>query len=266
MHMSHHISSRLSSALGLIAVVLILLFAVPALGLKLGTVAVQPANTVTVTGQASSQEQNQLAVFSAGVTATDADRQTAVTTVNTSVEALITSLKEFGIADADLKTQNLSLYQIEEPLFRGDISVSSPSVGGGQNSVWQANNTVEIALRDISRASELTNLLTSSGATNVYGPTFQMDSSMNPQDALIDDAIQNAREKAQQIADSSGQKLGGVVNVSEGSSDYSIYPQAFMARDSMMGGGAPVEPGTSTISKTMTVTFSLRPKWYIWPW
>lgn len=259
--MPYNASSRVSSALGLIAVVLILLFAVPALGLKLGTVAVQPANTVTVSGFASSEEKNQVAVFSAGVSETDADRQKAVDAVNTGVNALLASLKEFGIAEEDLQTQNLSLYQIEEPLFRGDQIVTD------QNAVWQANNTVEVKLRDVSRASDLTTLLTSSGATNVYGPTFQLDVAGNPEDALIADAINNAREKAEQIAASSGQKLGGVVNVSEGSSGSSpIYPVGLMARDSAMGGGAEVQPGTSTISKTMTVTFALRPTWYIWPW
>jgi uncharacterized protein YggE len=260
--MSYTVSSRLASALGLIAVVLILLFAVPALGLKLGTVAVQPANTVTVTGFATSEEKNQVAVFSAGVSETNADRQVAVDAVNNGVNSLMESLKQFGIAEGDIKTQNLSLYQIEEPLFRGDMIVTE------QNSVWQANNTVEVKLRDVSRAGELTNLLTSSGATNVYGPTFQLDVAGNPEDALISDAIDNAREKAAQIAESSGQKLGGVVNVSEGSVGGSpIYPMAQMARSEGGGGGAAdIAVGTSTISKSMTVTFALRPTWYIWPW
>lgn len=240
-------------------VVVLLLFALPAVGLKMGTVAVQPGNTVTVSGFATSEERNQVAVFSAGVTKTDADRTVAVNGVNEAVDMLLTQLKEFGIPEADIKTQNLSLYQIEEPLFQ------ETRMAGDQASVWQANNTVEVKLRNIDQAAELTNILTNSGATNVYGPTFQLDVAGNPEDALIADAIDNAREKAEQIAMSSGKKLGSIVNVSEGSSGGGVYPMAAF-RDMAMSsgaGGASVEPGTSTISKSMTVTFSLRPSW--WP-
>lgn len=242
------------------AMVLILLFAVPVLGLKLGTVAVQPSDTVTVTGFARQEQQNQVAVFSAGVTNTNSDRATAVEAVNTAVNELLASLKEFGIAEDDLQTQNLSLYQIDEPLFQG-----TRTPGSQGESVWQANNSVEIKLRDASRASELSSLLTSSGATNVYGPSFQLDDSENPEDALISDAIDNAREKAGQIAVSSGKKLGGVVNVSEGSSGGGYYPMPMAARGAFAE-AADVQPGTSTVSKSMTVTFSLKPSWYFWPW
>lgn len=259
--MSYSLSTKATSALGVIAIVIVLLFAIPAIGLTWGTVAVQPANTVTVYGQATSDLKNQVAVFNAGVTETNADKAVAVAAINDTMNTLLTSLKEFGIAEGDLKTQNLSVYEIEEPLFRGDQIVQQV------NSVWQANNTVEIKLRDPARSSELTDLLAASGATNVYGPMFQLDVAGNPEDALIADAIENAREKAAQVAASSGQKLGGIVNVSEGGAGGSIiYPTAMMDRAQSGGGGAPTEPGTSQISKSVTVTFSLKPSWYFLPW
>lgn len=254
--MSYSASTK-TIAFGLFVLVLVL-FALPAVGLKMGTVAIQPGNTVTVSGYATSEQKNQVAVFSAGVTKTDLDRTVAVNGVNETVDMLIKQLKEFGIPEEDLKTQNLSLYQIEEPLFQEGRTAPS------KNSVWQANNTVEVKLRDVNKSSELTTLLTSSGATNVYGPTFQLDVAGNPEDALIADAIENAREKATQIAQSSGQRLGSIVTVSEGSSGGGVYPMMASFRDAAMSsGGAMVEPGTSTISKSMTVTFTLRPSW--WP-
>lgn len=232
-----------------------LLVLVPAVAVKTGVASSFPANTVTVSGFATSQEKNQVAVYSAGVTQTNADRETAVNAVNTGVNALIDSLKQFGIPEADIQTQNLSLYQLEEPLFQGRASDS-------RESVWQANNTVEVRLRDVTQATALTDLLTKSGATNVYGPNFQLDVDDNSEDALITDAINNAREKAEQIATSSNMKLGKIVTVSEGSSSggYPV-PMMAMARDAAVGSA--VEPGTSTVSKSMSVTFALKPKW--WP-
>lgn len=261
--MAYISSSRLVSIFSIAVVVIAALFVVQTLGVTLGTVGVKPSNTVTVSGSATSEMSNQVGVYSAGVTETNVDRQTAVSAVNSQVDSLISSIKAFGIADEDIKTQNLSLYQIEEPIFREDRIVTD------QESVWQASNTVEVKLRDVDRASELTDLLTSSGATNVYGPTFQLDVTGNPEDELIDDAIANAREKAEQIAASSGQRLGGVVNVAEGAGGSGYYPMPMFARDVAMSAGgesAPVEPGTSLVSKSVTVTFALRPKWFIFPW
>lgn len=245
---------RVTWFIATVALILVVLFTVPLLGTHWGTVSLQPSNTITVSGIARAEESNNLAVYSAGVNATNENKDAAVSQVNTEVEKIIQSLNSFGIASADIKTQNLSVYKIEEPIFRGDSLVAPTG-----KSVWQANNNLEIKLRDTTRASELAQLLTDSGATNVYGPTFQLDDSNNPEDALMSEAIDHARQKAVSIAESSGGRLGAVLSVVEGNSSGSVFPYAVMESARGAGGATPVEPGTSGVSKTVTVTFELRP-------
>ena len=217
-------------------------------GISLGKFEMAPSSIITVTGTAESQHKNQVASFSAGVTAVNDNKDNAVSEVNDKVTAIIEAVKVFGIPAQDIKTQNLNIYQSEETYYEEGRQKSKL----GQ---WRVNNTIEIKLRNVDAASALADVLTQSGANNVYGPNFTMDDTTGFETELIDAAIKNAQEKAGKVAASSGRRLGKIVNVSEGISSRSIYP---VYRDGMGGGGGPAEPGSGTVSKSVTVTFELR--------
>lgn len=228
--------------IGTVVLVLILVWIVPWSRINWGRIIWQQAEVVTVNGEARSQEKNQLANYSAGVMAQNMDKNAAITEVNTKMEDLIKSVKDFGIKEADIKTQSLSYYQ--EPK-------------GGQNpGQWQVNNTIEIILRDIDRASDLADLLVKSGANSVYGPNFMMDDTNEAEKGLYDAAIKDAKDKAESIARASGRTLGKILSVSDGAGSNVIYPMS--ARDGAGGGGMSVEPGSTTVYKNLTVTFELK--------
>ncbi|HCU21756.1 MAG TPA: hypothetical protein DF698_02465 [Candidatus Atribacteria bacterium] len=229
--------------IGTVVLVLILVWIVPWSRINWGRIIWQQAEVVTVNGEARSQEKNQLANYSAGVMAQNMDKNAAITEVNTKMEDLVKSVKDFGINEADIKTQSLSYYQ--EPK-------------GGQNpGQWQVNNTIEIILRDIDRASDLADLLAKSGANNVYGPNFSMDETNTAEKSLYDAAIKDAKDKAESIATASGKKLGKVISVNDGGNNGNVYPM-YAKLDSGMGGGAVTEPGSTTVYKNLTVTFELK--------
>lgn len=209
-----------------------------------GKISILPASTITVTGEAKQDELPQIVRFSASVTATNVDKQTAVNEVNTQMAKLIKSVKDFGIAAKDIQTQQVSVYQTKEER----LSVKD---------VWQASNSISVTLRDITKVSDLADLLAASGATNVYGPNYSLDDTTQAQADLLAKAIDNAREKAQKIAVASQRKLGQVITVSEGSSG---YPGPLFAGGGMMAekSSTPVEPGTETVYQSVTVTFELK--------
>lgn len=233
-------------AVGIILLsVIIIALVVPRLNVNWGTLSLAPAATITVSGQAQSQQQNRVARFNAGVMALNQDRQAAVDEVNSNMEELITAVKEFGIPEENIQTESISVNR--EEIFDEDTRTSEP----GQ---WRANNSISIKLEDIDRASQLADLLSSSGATNVYGPNFSVEDTQGAQVDLMSQAIENARQKADAIAQASGRTLGKVVSVSEGGI---TQPGPVMALEGR-GGGAPVEPGTTTVTQSVTVTFELK--------
>lgn len=240
---------------GTLVVVGIILGAVTAFPwsqMKWGTLNYGQVRTITVTGYSENQVANKVAHFTAGVSAVNDNRDIAIGEVNKKVTAITEAVKTFGINGDDIKTQNLSVYQGEETYYDNGQAKSRM----GQ---WRVNNSIEITLRKIDKAGELADLLTKNGANNVYGPNFSLDNSKDNSSEQWEAAVKDAQSKAEKMAASLNVRLGKVVSVNEGAEGQSAYPILYQAKGEGMGGGgaAPVQPGTTTVSKTVTVVFAL---------
>ena len=227
---------------GVVVLVLIIIaaFALPWKNISWGKIKFQE-ETVVVTGESETKQANEVASFSAGVNVIKEKKEEAVDEVNRKVKELTASVKDFGIVEGDIQTQTVNVYEQRE-------------TDKSKKNQWVVNNTIEITLRDMSKADALMDLLNKSGANNIYGPSFRIENTTDTKKTLYESAMTDAKEKAELIASSSGRKLGKVINVVEGSSNYSPIYKAL----SFGAGGAELSPGTSTISETLTVTFEFK--------
>lgn len=228
-------------------VCMVALYVIPWKNIVWGKVKLSQGDYVTVIGEAKTKQKNQKATFSAGVNAISDNKDTAIADVNKKISAIIESVKSFGVSADDIKTQNLNVYQNEETYYED----GRQKVRQGQ---WRVSNTVEITLVNVDFAQDLTNILTKSGATNVYGPNFVLDETGATENGLVDDAIKNAREKAVKMATAANKKIGAITSMTEG-----YQPTQSYRMEGGGGGGAGIEPGTGTVTKTITVTFELLP-------
>lgn len=223
------------------------------IGAKIMATPPQPAQ-ISVTGEAKVDSLPQIATFNATVSEFNADKDIAMNTVNTKMTALVTAIKEFGIDEADITTQQVSVY---ETGGGPEIMIYPPQPGQIQPG-WQASNSIEVTLRDIDRASELTDLMQSSGATNVYGPNFALDDTTDIDQQLLEEAIADAREKGEITARAAGRRLGKVINVSEFDTVMPYYAEARALGGADKSMPAPIEPGTQTTTKQVSVLFELK--------
>jgi uncharacterized protein len=225
-------------------------FALPWDKVTWGKVQFGSDNTVTVTGNADSQIKNDVASFTAGIDAVNDSKEAAIAEANDIAAKIIQAAKNFGIPESDIKTQNMSIYQTDETYIEDGVTKSRK----GQ---WRVGNTVEVVLRDATKTSDLSVALSAAGANNLFGPNYRVDEEADQTGIdLMGLAMEDARNKAEAIAKASGKSVGEVVNVVEGNMS-GVMP--FYAKmDGMGGGGMPSEPGTSTVSKSLTVTFELR--------
>lgn len=231
--------------------VIALLYFFPWKYITWGKIVMTPERMVTVTGYAESKEKNQIANYSAGVNAVKDNKDEAIKEVNDKIAAITAAVIGFGVDASDIQTQSMSMYQ------RSDFYYDDNGVQKSRPGQWDVNNTISVVLRDVNRASALADLLTKSGATNVYGPNFQLDTTKKAEDALVADAIADAQIKAEAMAKASGTVLDKIVSVSEGSNGGAVY--SLNAMDGRGGGGgAVVQPGSTTVSKTVTVVWSLK--------
>lgn len=212
----------------------------------------RPRATVTVTGEAGRPVANRVAWFTVNITQTDKDKETAVNAVNQAMEAVISAVRDFGIDEKDLTTQNVSVSEISRP----EILIYPPRPDTGEKQ-WQAGNSLTVVLREVSRASALTDLLQGFPLAQVSGPDFSLDSTDTAGAELLSAAVEAAREKAAAVAAASKRKLGKVITVSESGGYYPLY-RGMEAAVKDVSVPVPVEPGSTEINKTVTVVFELR--------
>lgn len=251
------LSHFLQKAALVLGVLVVVALASHFLNMNWGRLELAQSGTITVTGEAETQHSNQIASFQATVQETNPDRETAIQVVNQQMEQVIARLKEFGIAEADLKTENLSVYEIDVP----DESLMGvryyPMPPTSSETEWQASNMVSITLRDLSRASELATLLASMERVSMSGPSFMVDDTSGVDQQLLEEAMQDARQKAEFLLSGTNQKLGKIVSISE--SGYT-QPMPFyreMSAASAMDSAVPVEPGSQTVYQTVVVVFEI---------
>jgi uncharacterized protein len=226
-------------------------FVLPWKNVDWGKIEMKQAEIVTVSGEATSQQKNQIATFNVGVNVINDKKEPAVAEANQKINAVTEAVKNFGIDEKDIKTQNLSVYQDERIL--SPLSNQQSKLGQ-----WRVNTSITITLREVDKASALADLLTSTGANNLNGPNFSFDDTTKFESDLVASAIKNAKNKAENIAKASGRKLGKVVSVVEGSGGVNYYPVAMKAAGGALDSSrASFEPGTGTISKSVTVVFEL---------
>jgi len=206
---------------------------------------------ITVIGKSISKVNNQIATFSLTVSQDFADKQKAVASVSELSRSILIDIIEFGIPEADVQTTNLNVYQIQDPVMEKGVQVYKPGN-------WYASYTINITLRDLSKSAELTDLLTYYNNTSLYGPSLQIDTANNNDISLLQEAIDNSKEKAMKMAQQSGKHLGTVITITEVPSD--AFASDIMMKNSvsgMGGGGFPIQPGTSEIQKSVVVTYKL---------
>ena len=242
------LSHVLLGIMSLVVLVYLGAFFIPWQQINRGNIGVLPGKTITVTGTAESKEKNQVASFSAGVDSVSDDKNKAIAEVNQKITAITKAVKDFGIASVDIQTQNMSIFQSEEQYYEGGIAKSRP----GQ---WRVNNSINIKLRSVEKASELAQLLSDNGATNVYGPNFSLNDTNDVETKLLGEAVTNARKKAEAIAQANNRKIGQILNITEGNNDIGVYPK-FDGYGG--GGGMALEPGTGTVKAMATVVFELK--------
>ncbi len=242
-----------------------------------GSLEMRPVSSITVSGQAKKDQVNQIASFTAGVESIEATKEEALSKANETMNQLISKVKQFGIKEEDIKTEQTTVYQeteyVTEPMPPVEIQAVEGSTGVSsmmyprpstkpQKGSWRANNSVSIKLRDAKQAETLLAILNESGANSVYGPNFSVDNAETLGDELLSAAVANAKQKASDIANANNQKVGKIISVTEGGNIYPMYGayDSVMPMTAGMGksiSNAELEPGSSSTSKTVTVTFEL---------
>lgn len=188
------------------------------------------------------------AEVSAGIVVQDAKTvQEAEQKINEVNNKIIAAAIALGIPKEDIKTSNYSI----SPDYRFE-----PAGGRSTQNTYTGNATVTIKVKDANKVSGVISAATTAGANQVYNAGFSVDDPGKFREQARSKAIQNAKEQAQKLASQLGIRLGKIVNIVESTPE---TPMPFMEKRLAIpqkGGLSPnIEPGTQTISSTVTLYF-----------
>lgn len=247
--------SKMAIGVWMVMLTLVGIMVFPWGSINWGSIKFANERSVTVSGQSEQKTQNQIANFSAGVSVNNEKREDAIAEMNKKMDELSTSLKNFGIKSDDIQTSNMNINQNQDQYWDSEAQKYKYKPGS-----WYVSNSLTITLRDVARANSLVDLLSKSGANNIYGPNFTLDKADSDLELkLYGEAMKDATKKAEAMAKNAGARLGVVLNVTEGGTSTSpVYPMMGRAMGGGGGGGDfSIEPGSSTFVRNLTVTFRL---------
>lgn len=199
---------------------------------------------VTVTGEATVAVAPDTAMIRIGVSSQDKTAREAGEINAKQMTAVLAAIKDAGIADRDIQTSRLSLQPQYDPNKSGTARLTG----------FQATNQVTIRIRDIDKLPAVLDRAIAAGANEMSGIEFVVSEQSKLLDQARDDAITDARRKAELYAKAAGSKLGRVVSITEEGS--SPPPRPMQA---MRAGAVPVAPGEQTLRAVVTVSYELGP-------
>jgi hypothetical protein len=196
---------------------------------------------ITVTGVGTITSVPDEASFTIGVQTQGSTAREALAANSEQMRRVIAAVKAAGVAKSDIKTQ--------------DVSVSANYANEGRIDGYSARNSVLVTIRNLSKAGPILDAASNAGANEVYGPMLSRSGEDDLQAKALRGAVENARKKAEALADAAGVQLGRVTALTEGSSG---GPQPYYEGAMRLAKtDAPIEPGTQDSQATVTVTFAI---------
>jgi hypothetical protein len=173
-----------------------------------------------------------------GVTQQSATVADAQSQVNKTAAKIIQDVKKLGLSDKDIKTTNYSV----SPNYSNEIvPMGVPVLPNRQQNItgYTVTQNMEIKVKPIDKANKVVDAATADGANLVGGINFTFSDSLQKslEQQATQQAVNDAKDKAQGLANASGIHLGKIVNLVENSNQ----PQPLM-----MAGGVATKTDQST--------------------
>ena len=151
-----------------------------------------------------------------GVTETNAEVKAAQEAVNAKINAIYDALIAAGVEKKDIGTDRISI--------SAEYSDSSILRSGGELTGYTASNTITIQSKDLDQVGAYIDLAFEAGANTLDSIDFSSSDTEEAKREALKLAVENARDKANTIAEALNMQVSRVVQVTEnGTYSYGSY-------------------------------------------
>jgi uncharacterized protein YggE len=217
------------------------------------TIPVQPqlASGISVVGEGIVLAQPNTVRITLGVEVFDLSLSTAQAEAARRMDAVVSKLKADGIAETDIRTVSYNI----TPQYD-----QQPNSGQSTLRGYQVQNLVEVKSTNVPGLGALLDDVVGAGATRVYGIAFESSDMEALKNQARDQAMANARAKADQMARDAGVSVGRPTLIEESDVGGVTPVQQNAAPRAAVAGQAPtpIQPGQLQVSTTVRVIWSIQ--------
>jgi uncharacterized protein len=210
----------------------------------------QPGPGISVVGEGIVLAQPNVARVTLGADVFDQSLANAQSEAARRMDAVVAKLKADGVADSDIRTTSFTITPQYDQ--RGDPN--QPVLRG-----YQVQNMVEVRSSNVSGLGQLLDDAVGAGATRVVGISFEADNMEALKNQARDQAMQNATNKAQQLARDAGVSLGRPTSIEESDTGGVTPVRANVAPlAAAPAATTPIQPGELRVTTTVRVIWSIQ--------
>ena len=209
------------------------------------------SRSVHVTGTGSVTGEPDIATLYLGVSVEKETVEEARETAASAMTGVIDALKDNGIADRDIQTENFSIYPQYDYTDMGRVLRG-----------YRVNNTVNARVRELESLSDIIDDAVTAGGDIVVVNSIQfMIEDPTPLQAQARAlAVKDAEAKAQTLAEAGGVTLGKPITITETS--YAAGPPIAYAEEAAFAddsgrSSTPIQAGELTVTVNVTVVYEI---------
>lgn len=229
----------------------VLIYFVGQIVLQSRTLDQQNMNQITVSGEGTVYVAPDIATVILGAKTDGANVKNITDTNNVIVNKIIKDVKDLGVDEKDIKTQQYSV----SPKY--NYTYKNGTIPAG----YVVQQNIQVKIRDFSKIGAILDVPANNGGNIVTGLRFTLDNPETSKEEARAKAIEQAKQKAQTLAGQTGMQLGKIINVYE-----NYYPSAMYSEKAIGMGGANMEqpvtpdiqPGQQEVSVTINLTYRLK--------
>ncbi len=215
--------------------------------LTTATASASADSEITVSGTGEVMVPADTAVVSLGVSAVDREVLTAQAKANETIAAIRDALLSNGITESDINTDYINIYAMYDY-----------SDGTEHLTSYKANSTLAIRVTNIDLVGEVIDAAFGAGANTLNGISFSASETGEAQQKAMRAAVQDAKEKAEVLADAAGLHIRGIEDIVEQgtySSDRGAMNSLKAAATVDSAAGTVVQAAKLSVTSNITVTF-----------
>jgi uncharacterized protein YggE len=205
-----------------------------------------PLRTISVSGMGEVQARPDIAIVRLGVQTQAESAQAALDENNTKAQALMDALDGAGIPSENIQTQRFRL----TPDYNYDKESGRQTLIG-----YSVSNFIQVQTGNLDTLGVLLDLAIDAGANNIQSIRFEVSDTADLASQARQGAVEDAKTKAEQLAELTGSTLGPVMNIQESSS----MPEPIVRQSNFAAEAAnvPIEPGNYRVQVNVNITWML---------